>query len=356
MKKPHLLLLRFSALGDVAMTVPIIRCLYKSHSDLKITFVSRPYFEPLFKEFENFNFYPLDIEGRHKGVKGIWTLFLELKNTPFTAVADLHGVLRTYLLSFLFKTKFFKVKQINKGRIEKYLLTRKKNKKFQPLTPNIFRYIDVFRKLGFSINIEDHEFPHKNPIPINFLNFFNNSERKWIGIAPFASYSGKTYPLDLMQQVIAYLQKDYQIFLFGAGQNEVQKLIVWEKAYTYVFNTAGKSSLLEQIQLMPYLDLMISMDSANGHLAANAGTPVLSIWGLTHPFCGFTPFFQPRENSLTLDRKKYPLIPTSIYGNAIPSGYENAFRSLKPKKVIEKALEILKKNIKHRHNPQSDYR
>ena len=81
MKKPHLLLLRFSALGDVAMTVPIIRCLYKSHSDLKITFVSRPYFEPIFKEFENFNFYPLDIEGRHKGVKGIWTLFLELKNT-----------------------------------------------------------------------------------------------------------------------------------------------------------------------------------------------------------------------------------------------------------------------------------
>ena len=80
------------------MTVPVIRCLYKSHSDLKITFVSRPYFEPLFKEFKNFNFYPLDIEGRHNGVKGIWTLFLELKNTSFTGVADLHGVLRSYLL------------------------------------------------------------------------------------------------------------------------------------------------------------------------------------------------------------------------------------------------------------------
>ena len=54
MKNPHLLLLRFSALGDVAMTVPVIRCLYKSHPNLKITFVSRPYFEPLFAEFENF--------------------------------------------------------------------------------------------------------------------------------------------------------------------------------------------------------------------------------------------------------------------------------------------------------------
>ena len=343
MKNPHLLLLRFSALGDVAMTVPVIRCLYKSHPNLKITFVSRPNFEPLFAEFENFNFYPLDIGARHKGLKGIWNLFKELKKTPFSGVADLHGVLRTCLLSFLFKTTFFRVKQINKGRIEKYQLTREKNKKFQPLTPTIFRYADVFRKLGFSINIEDHEFPDKNPIPENFTTLFNQTDRKWIGIAPFASYSGKTYPLDLMQQVIAYLQKDYQIFLFGAGQNEIKKLEVWEKAYTNVFNTSGNTSLRDQIQLMPYLDLMISMDSANGHLAANAGTRVLSLWGLTHPFSGFVPFNQPIEHSLTLDRKKYPLVPTSVYGNIIPSGYENAFRSIRPKEVIEKALELVKK-------------
>ena len=343
MKNPHLLLLRFSALGDVAMTVPVIRCLYKSYPDLKITFVSRPYLEPLFEEFENFNFYPIDTGFRHKGVKGIWTLFSELKKTPFSGVADLHGVLRTYLLSFLFITIFFRVKQINKGRISKHRLIREKNKKFQPLTPTIFRYADVFRKLGFSINIEDHEFPDKKPIPENFINLYNQSDRKWIGIAPFASYKGKTYPLDLMQQVIAYLQKDYQIFLFGAGQKEIKKLEVWEKAYTNVFNTAGNTSLRDQIQIMPYLDLMISMDSANGHLAANFGTPVLSLWGLTHPFCGFAPFYQPKENSLTLDRKKYPLIPTSVYGNVTPSGYENAFRSLKPKEVIEKALELVKK-------------
>ena len=343
MKNPHLLLLRFSALGDVAMTVPVIRCLYKSQPNLKITFVSRPYFEPLFAEFENFNFYPLDIGDRHKGLKGIWTLFKELKKTPFSGVADLHGVLRTYLLSFLFSTTFFRVKQINKGRIEKHKLTREKNKKFQPLTPTIFRYADVFRKLGFSINIEDHEFPDKNPIPENFTNLCNETDKKWIGIAPFASYSGKTYPLDLMQQVIAYLQKDYQIFLFGAGQNEIKKLEVWEKAYTNVVNTSGNTSLLDQIQLMPYLDLMISMDSANGHLAANAGTPVLSLWGLTHPFSGFVPFNQPIEQSLTLDRKKYPLVPTSVYGNVIPSGYENAFRSIRPKDVIEKALELVQK-------------
>ena len=345
MKNPHLLILRFAALGDVAMTVPVIRCLYKSYPDLKITLVSRPYFEPLFDEFENFNFYPLDIGGRHKGVKGVWTLFSELKKTHFSGVADLHGVLRTYLLSVLFTASFFRVKQINKGRIEKHQLTREKNKKFQPVTQTIFRYADVFRKLGFSINIEDHQFPDKKPIPEKFLKLFNVTDRKWIGIAPFASYSGKTYPLDLMQQVIAYLNKEYQIFLFGAGQNQIIKLEVWEKAYNNVVNLAGNTSLTDQIQLIPYLDLMISMDSANGHLAANAGIPVLSLWGLTHPFCGFVPFYQPLENSLTLDRNKYPLVPTSVYGNVTPAGYENAFRSIKPKEVIEKALEIVKKQL-----------
>mgnify|MGYP000244376025 CR=1 FL=1 len=85
---------------------------------------------------------------------------------------------------------------------------------------------------------------------------------------------------------------------------------------------------------------MISMDSANGHIAANCGVPVLTIWGMTHPFCGFTPFDQGIENSIMIDRNKYPYIPTSIFGNKIPKGYESAFRSVEPKEVIEKALEI----------------
>ena len=97
------------------------------------------------------------------------------------------------------------------------------------------------------------------------------------------------------------------------------------------------------------MDLMISMDSANGHLAANCEVPVLTVWGMTHPFCGFAPFDQGIENSIMIDRNYYPHIPTSIYGNKIPKGYENAFRSIEPKEVIEKALEILKLTKPH-HN------
>lgn len=342
MKDPHLLLIRFSTLGDVAMTIPVIRCLYQTYPNLKITFVSRPIVATLFEEFENFDFYPTDFEGRHKGMKGIWTLFQELKKIPFSSVADLHSVLRTYFLGLLLSIHGFKVKIIDKGYTQKKALTRKKSKKFQPLTPNVYRYADVFRKLGFPISFEKHQFPQKKELPNHLQPLYQSSEKKWIGIAPFATHQGKMYPLDLMQQIINFLQKDHQIFFFGAGKKERERLEVWEKAYNNVFSTVGKIDFKEQLDLMTYLDLMISMDSANGHMAANMGVKVLTLWGMTHPFCGFSPFNQPIDHSLTLDRNEYPLIPTSVYGNKIPMGYEDAFRSLEPKVVIEKVLELIK--------------
>ena len=129
--------------------------------------------------------------------------------------------------------------------------------------------------------------------------------------------------------------------LFGGGEDNLEQLKVWENAYTNVMDMTREYNLTEQINIMYYLDVMVSMDSANGHIAANCGIPVLSLWGLTHPFCGFKPFGQPIENSLTLDRNNYPEIPTSIFGDRVPTNYESAFRSLNPKTVIEKTLEIL---------------
>ena len=341
MKDPHLLIIRFSALGDVAITVPVIRALYKTYSNLKITFVSRPHVAPLFHEFENFHFYPTDFDGRHKGLKGIWTLFKELKKTPFTVVADLHSVLRTHVLGVILTLYGYKVKTIDKGQRQKRALTRRKSKKFQPLTPTVYRYADVFRKLGFPVSFDQHEFPEKSQLPQKILPIHQANEKKWIGIAPFAAHKGKMYPLDLMQHVINLLQKDHQIFLFGAGEKEKKLLEVWEKAFTNVFSTVGKINLKEQLDVMAYLDIMISMDSASGHLAANTGIPVLTLWGMTHPFCGFSPFNQPSNHALVLDRIEFPLIPTSVYGNKIPKGYDEAFRSLDPKKVIEKTLSLL---------------
>ena len=337
------LILRFSSFGDVAIMVPVLRALSKKFPDVEFNLASRPKMAPLFEEFTNINFISLDIENDYKGLNGIFKLFKILKKLKPTHVADLHFVIRTRLISLLFKILGYKVRSIDKGRRQKKSLTRSKNKYFEPLTPTIFRYSKVFSKLGFSVDITKNKLSYNNYLPEKLKEIFYLDKTKWIGIAPFASFEGKTYPLDLMQQVIVFLQKDYKIFLLGAGKKEEDLLDIWSKAYLNCWNASKELDFKEQLMTLPFLDVMISMDSLNGHLASNAGIPVITIWGQTHPYAGFAPFGQPEENSICSDRIKYPGIPTSIYGKEIPKGYENVFRTISPKVVIEKVLEILKK-------------
>ncbi len=347
-----ILVYRFSSLGDIAMTVPVLRSFFQTYPNQKIVFASRPYAAPLFKEFQNLEFVPIDLNNNYKGLYGLLNLFRKLKKNKVKSVVDLHGVLRTKILNLLFKLTFTRVKSINKGRSERKKLIRKKNKIFKPLTQVHYKYSDVFRGVGFPIDLSNHEYPIKPFLSQESKEhkiLSNNSNKKMIGIAPFAAHIGKSYPLDLMQKVIAYLQKDNIIYLFGGGNDNLKQLNIWENVYDNVIDLSNKLNLEEQINIISYLDIMISMDSANGHLAANYDVPVLTLWGMTHPFCGFTPFNQPQENSITLDRNNFPYVPTSIFGNKIPKGYENAFRSVDPKIVIEKVLEILYQTTPH-HN------
>jgi len=287
MKKKHLVILRFSALGDIAIVIPILRCFFATYADIKITFVSQKKAKDLFYEFPQLQFLTFDKKEKHKGIKGLWKLFLEIKALKPTIIIDLHSVLRTYILQILFHFYFIKFKQLNKGRANKRKLTRYKNKVIQPLTPTIYRYIDVFRKAKFPIDIDQHQFPPKPQLP-NINSFpINNSVKKWIGIAPFASFQGKIYPLNLMQKVISDLEKKYDIFLLGGEKKEMEQLNIWEKNFSNVWNLSNKIDFKKQLFFISHLDVMLSMDSANAHFAANAKVPTVVIWGLTHPFLGF---------------------------------------------------------------------
>ena len=343
MKGKHILVFRFSALGDVAMCEPVLRCLVQSYPELKITVVTRKRFVPLFEELPSVQFFTPDFDGEHKGLSGLYRLFKALKKIRPTAIADLHQVIRTQMLLFYFRP-FFWIKQarINKGRAEKNRLTRLKPKTLVPLLPQVHRYAQVFEKLGFPLSLSAHEFPPR-PICPNTEALRLAEKRKWIGIAPFAAHTTKQYPLDLMQQVVAFLQQEHQVILFGFGAEEHAQLDIWANAYPNVANATGVYDFGAELRLIAQLDLMISMDSANGHLAANYNVPVLTLWGSTHPCLGFTAFGQPEQHSLTPDLTAYPLLPTSVYGNKKVKSCQDAMRSIAPKAVIELALEMLGK-------------
>ncbi len=327
-------------MGDVAMTVPILRAFVKQHPNVKITMVSKPFLKPLFTDIKNINFYAADVTGKHKGVFGIYRLFKELKLFKIDAVADLHNVLRSKLLRSFFKLSFKKVAFINKGRSEKRALTQTKNKVFKQLKTTHERYADVFRKLGFKLDISKPEFPQKRQLSKEIFEITSNKSEKWIGIAPFAQYSSKMYPLDLMELVIEKLsqQKKLKILLFGGGKKETQILDTIANKYNNTLNVAGKFKLQEELTLISNLDCMVSMDSGNAHFAAMFGINTLTIWGITHPFTGFAPFNQPIENAILPDLNKYPNIPCSIYGNKVCDGYEDVMRTISPKTVVDKII------------------
>lgn len=337
----HILITRFSAMGDVAMTVPVIRALQEQHSTLKITVASRPFFKPFFETLPNVYFFPIDVKGRHKGFLGLIRLFFDLKKLKIDAIADLHNVLRTQVIRFLFLFSGVVCASTDKGRKEKKALTHSTNKVLQPLKSMFERHTETFQKLGFVIDLEQVSFPKKENLSLKIQELTGQKNKPWIGIAPFAQYETKMYPLHLMQEVIAVLAQEYQVILFGGGKREQEQLDEIASKIPSTINITGKLTLSEELQLIHHLDVMLSMDSGNGHMAAMLGIPVITLWGNTHPYAGFVPFKQPLSNSITPDLKQYPLLPTSVYGNKKIEGYVDCMKSIRPEQVVEKIQQLL---------------
>ena len=337
----NIIVIRLSAMGDVAMVVPVLRALVKRHPELKITMVSRAFLKPLFDAIPNVSFFDADVKGKHKGFFGLYKLSVELKKLKPNQFADLHNVLRSKILRFFFLG--LKKAVIDKGRAEKKALTRTENKVFKQLKTSHERYADVFRKLGYQIDLVNPVFPKKVDFSSKINNLIGSDHKKWLGIAPFAQHEGKMYPLDLIEKVIEKLESTerYKIMLFGGGAHEINALNTLEKRFKNTISVAGKLNFKEELDLISNLDGMLSMDSANGHLSAMQGVKTITIWGVTHPFAGFAPFNQPTAHQIIPDLEKYPKLPCSIYGNKVCEGYADVMRSIDPQTVVDKIEAVI---------------
>jgi ADP-heptose:LPS heptosyltransferase len=141
-----------------------------------------------------------------------------------------------------------------------------------------------------------------------------NQNKKLVGVAPFAQHEEKTYPPEKMKLFLQQLSKrqDIQLLFFGAPGREAALLETWCSEIPGAVNAAGKISFAKELQLISHLSLMISMDSANMHLASIYGVPVVSIWGATHPFAGFYGWGQHTQNIV---QANLSCRPCSVFGN-----------------------------------------
>jgi ADP-heptose:LPS heptosyltransferase len=329
-------------MGDVAMMVPVLRVLMANYPTLKVTVVSRIQFKPIFDAMPKVRFLEADVYGKHKGL-GLLKLAKEAKSIGVDAVADMHNVIRSKIIRKSLGMKGIQSAAIDKGRAEKKFLTAGNRKELPKIKSTHERYADVLRKLGFSIDLGVHTFPKRMDVSPRIQHFFGSEPKKAIGIAPFAAYTSKMYPLEMIKEVISELDRTElcKLFLLGGGPDETEILKAMAAEFKNVVNVADQLTFQEELSLICNLDLMVAMDSSNGHMAAMFGVPVITLWGVTHPCLGFKPFNQPDSNQLLSDREKFPLIPTSVYGNSYPVGYENAMESIPVKSVLKKIKSFL---------------
>jgi ADP-heptose:LPS heptosyltransferase len=300
----RILLIRLSALGDIAMTAPIVRAYAQAHPDIHFIMASAPLLAPLFQDLPNLQFEPINTK-EYGGFLGPFRLFRRLRRLHPKAIFDLHRVLRSYAQSLLFFLCGTPVYALKKGRRARKQLTRPQHKTLEPITSMMARYEAVWLKAGFP-DLQVRQAP-----PIQRKSSQNPVHQ--LGIAPFAKHDTKMWPLDKVEALIARLSQSgkYHISLLGGGSKETAILSGWSQRYSHTECVAGTLSFAQELALIGSLDLLLSMDSANMHFASFMGTPVISIWGGTHPYTGFYGWRQDPQNALQID---LDCRPCSVFG------------------------------------------
>lgn len=339
MRMKRLLVCRLSALGDVAMTLPVVYSLARQYPDLCIDFLTRPFFARMMvNRPQNIRILEADLKGRHKGFGGLLRLIGELRQNHYDGVADLHNILRSWVIDAAMCLSGKPVAMVAKQRRQRKQLMAGK----QQQQPFVERYAQVFARLGFPVNLDFHSvkeegFPeNSHPLPAPPLTVSHPA----VGIAPFARYESKTYPIERMREVARGLsERGYSVYLFGAGKGDSDTLGQWERDIEGCTSMAGKFTLQQELALIGEMEAMVTMDSANQHLASLVGTRAVTVWGSTSPLCGFLGYGQRRDDALCLG---LDCQPCSVGGRKSPCPHNLAcLTGIKTDDIINKVEQII---------------
>ena len=313
---------RFSAIGDVAMTVPVVYSACRTYPDIRFIFITRRTMSDIFvNPPANLKVIGVDVKTDYTGAAGMKRLANELSDEyEIDYFVDLHNVLRTHMLRIFWRLKGIKSSVIHKGKINKHALTRRYRKRLFPLISQRARYREAFFKAGLPVNNHfDGLYGGRgksDPTTFSAITVPKKPDEKWVGVAPFAAHKGKIYPTEQMERVLELVKAQCpstRFFFFGGGGDEQATLQQWSDRFEGSVSLAGKKyGFAVELALINHLDTMISMDSANMHLASIASVPTISIWGATHPYCGFNGWQQADTDII---QSPMTCRPCSVFGN-----------------------------------------
>ena len=334
----RLLIIRTSAMGDVALTTPVLRAVRQQYPEVEMVFLTRPAFRPFFNAIEGLNLFFIDLKIRHKGFLGLKRLFRDLSCTgKFDIVIDLHDVLRSQVLRSLFRLKGVPYFVIDKGRREKREVIKGRRK--TRVRHTVERYTDTFAKAGFPLKMTEGPWivPSEEAL-LKIASITASGDVLKIGVAPYAMHKLKMWPEENMIRLLHMISEKHlaEFYLFGAHE-EAEKLNIFQNKVPGSHNMAGKLNLDEELALMSSLDLMIAMDSSNMHMAALSSIKVISLWGGTDPLCGFGAWQQPEEHSVSIPADQLTCRPCTVFGKGeCRRGDHACMNWLTPEIVLER--------------------
>ena len=335
----NVLVMRLSALGDVAMTIPVLYPVCRANPGIRFVMLTKGWPASMFHDRpDNLMVVGIDVNKEYKGLLGLIRLASSLRRQyDIDAVADLHSVMRTWVIGAWLKLCGLPVVRLDKQRGRRKALVSHKSS--EPVTPTIDRYREVFQQLGIEAPDNFTRLFDGKPLPVSPIVLEKEPGQRWIAISPFSAHEGKVYPLKLMEEVIAQLSKreNYWIFLMGGGKTEKIALRGIARKNERVISMAEiKHGFTDEYALLSKCDVMLTMDSVNMHLASLVGLKSITIWGATAPACGFLGYGQDASIDIQLDLE---CRPCSIYGEReCRFGDYRCLTGIKPDLVVERVI------------------
>lgn len=326
------LIIRFSSIGDIVLTTPVVRCLKKQVPDATIHYVTKYSFHSIVESnpyIDKIHYYNNDLDA----------LIDELKLENFDYVIDLHHNLRTLKLKRALRKKSFSFRKLN---IEKWIYTNFRWN-VMPDIHIVDRYLDTVKSFGVKNDGAglDYFIPEKHKVKETDIPASHHAG--YIGIVIGAALNTKKMPLQKLQHLCAAI--DHPIILLGGMEDNENAEQIAAADPVKIYNACGKFNLNESADLVRRAKLVITHDTGLMHIAAAFQKPIISIWGNTVPEFGMSAYYG-NQKSVDVRFEVRPLYcrPCSKIGyKKCPHGHFKCMRKHDENMIAEKALQLLGK-------------
>jgi ADP-heptose:LPS heptosyltransferase len=280
-----LLIVRFSSIGDIVLTTPVIRCLKQQLDQVEIHYLTKQKFRTILSE----NPY---IDQLHTIEKSTNEITSKLKSLDFDYIIDLHNNIRTRSLSWKLGVKTYRFPKLN---IKKWLYVRFKIN----LLPNIHivdRYFDAVKSLSIKNDFLPCDFYIKEKDQVNINQNFKINAYSYVAFAVGAQFATKRLPNHKIREICKKIS--LPIILLG-GPEDAQNGKEIQLGLSHVTNACGTFTLSQSASIVEQAKTVITHDTGLMHIASAFEKHIVSIWGNTTPAIGMYPYM-PRKKDFSL--------------------------------------------------------